>query len=62
MLVFVALVLNRFDIKLATEIPQRKAFPGPQKFLELDISNPALGFNGPIGGSDVYVNLGDLET
>lgn len=60
--VFVALVLNRFDIKLATETPEGKAFPGPQQFPELDTSTPALAVNGSVRGSDVYVNLGDLET
>ncbi|KAI9701109.1 MAG: hypothetical protein M1836_001778 [Candelina mexicana] len=54
---FVALFLNRFDVKLATEDSQGPAVMKPQKFPKLDVSTPALGVNGPVKGADVYVHL-----
>ena len=61
MLVFVALALNRFEIRLATESPEGRVFAGGQKFSELDTSTPALGVNGPVAREDVFVDLGDLD-
>ena len=60
MLVFVALVLNRFDIQLATHSPSGEKLSRDQKFPKLDMSTPALGVNGPVRGSDVFVKLGNL--
>ena len=57
MLFFVALVINRFDIKLAEEVSQDGKLPRSQAFPKLDESTPALGVNGPVKGSDVFVNL-----
>ena len=57
MLLFVALFLNRFDVEFATEDSQGTAISTPQKLPRLDESAPALGVNGPVKGSDVYVNL-----
>lgn len=54
MLVFVALVLNRFDIELAPLESQHGGAPG---FPLLDEFTPALGVNGPLKGSDVYINI-----
>ena len=49
MFVFVALILNRFQISLSQ---------GPrQKFPELDTSTPALGINGTKLGMDVLVDI-----
>ncbi len=53
MLALVALVLNRFDIGLATE----EADPKPQTFPKLDEYTPSLGGNGPVKGSDVFVDF-----
>ena len=61
MLVFVALVINRFDLKVATVTPQGVALPQAQAFPNLDLSTPALGVNGPVKGSDVFVDLGTFE-
>ena len=49
MLVFIALVLNRFDIKLAEGLKQ--------EFPEYDSSTPALGINGPARGMDLLVDI-----
>lgn len=57
MLVFVALVLNRFEIDLAPFAIKNGMASGPQKFPILDHLTPALGVNGPVGGSDVFVNI-----
>ncbi len=57
MLVFVALVLNRLDIKVATVDSQDEDKSTLQPFPKLDESTPALGVNGPVKGSDVYVGL-----
>ena len=57
MFVFVALVINRFDIELAEEGLQDGKITRPQKFPKLDESTPALGVNGPVKGSDVYVKI-----
>ena len=56
MLVFVTLVLNRFDIELATTYSADGAV-APQRFPKLDESTPALGVNGPVKGHDVFVNI-----
>lgn len=57
MLVFVALALNRFDIELAPLESQEGGVPRLQRFPLLDEFTPALGVNGPLKGSDVYVNI-----
>ena len=54
MLVFVALVLNRLTIELAVE-------DLPPIFPKLDESTPSLGVNGPIQGSDLYINIRKRE-
>ena len=54
MLVFVALVLQRFDVELARD-GLSQAFP------VLDGSTPSLGVNGPVKGSDVFVRFRSLE-
>ena len=57
MLTFVALALNRFDLRLAKETPQGVPLNQRQAFPSLDISTPALGVNGPVKGSDVFIDL-----
>ena len=57
MLVFVALILDRFEINVATVDLQDENKCTPQPFPKLDESTPALGVNGPVKGSDVYVAL-----
>ena len=57
MLVFVALLLNRFDIELTSESLKNGANPMPPRFPKLNESTPALGVNDPVKGSDVYVRL-----
>lgn len=58
MLVFAALILNRFDIRLAVgeDIPQ------PQKFPKINQKTPSLGVNGPNKGSDVLVDFRRLAS
>ena len=56
MIYFVALFLHRFDFELAQDSVQGKGL-APQNFPELDESTPALGVNGPVKGSDVYIHL-----
>ena len=60
MLVFVALVLNRFEVGVATEGPGGEKLAREQGFPELDMATPALGVNGPVKGQDVFVSLGKL--
>ena len=62
LLVFVALVINRFDIELAEDGLQDVKPCRPQTFPKLDESTPALGVNGPIKGSDVYIKLGRRDS
>ena len=57
MLVFVALFINRFDIELAETGLQDGHITSPQTFPKLDESTPALGINGPVKGSDVYIRI-----
>lgn len=61
MLVFVALVLNRYNIQLANQTPQGRPMSRPQQFPQLDMSTPALGVNGPVKGTDVWVELGKWD-
>ena len=61
-LVFVALVLNRFDVQLATDGLHDGSPARPQSFPKLDESTPALGIKGPVKGSDVYVNFRKRES
>ena len=60
MLVFVTLILQRFDIRLASEDMRDAAVSRPQTFPRLDESTPSLGVNGPAKGSDVFVSLREL--
>lgn len=60
MLTFVALVLNRIDLRLAKETPQVVPLKRPQAFPVLDTSTPALGVNGPVKGSAVFIDLGGI--
>lgn len=53
MLVFVALILNRFDIELSTD----GSSSNPQDFPKIDEYTPSLGVNGPVKGSDVFVSF-----
>ena len=50
---FIAIILHRFDIKLAQHSgsQQKQAFP------RLDDSTPALGITGPVKSMDVIVNM-----
>ncbi|KAL8725328.1 MAG: hypothetical protein Q9166_007434 [cf. Caloplaca sp. 2 TL-2023] len=61
MLVFVALVLNRYNIQLATRTSRGKPMSRPQQFPQLDMATPALGVNGSTKGTDVWVELGKWE-
>ena len=60
MLVFVALVLNRFEVGVATEGPGGERLAREQVFPKLDMATPALGVNGPVKGEDVFISLGKL--
>ena len=57
MLYFVALVSDRFDIKLVAEVPKDGNLSTPQTFPKLDGSTPALGANDPVTGSDAYISI-----
>ncbi|MCJ1303915.1 hypothetical protein MMC08_006726 [Hypocenomyce scalaris] len=53
---FVALLLHRFDIQLATT-PLGEKGVGTQIFPRLDETKPSLGVTGPVAGMDVYINV-----
>ncbi|KAL8909703.1 MAG: hypothetical protein Q9207_000012 [Kuettlingeria erythrocarpa] len=57
MLVFVALLINRFDFEIPPTLSKSRSSYQPQSFPELDNSTPALGVNGPVPGMDVYVSI-----
>ncbi|KAL8877867.1 MAG: hypothetical protein Q9192_008577 [Flavoplaca navasiana] len=57
MLVFVALLINRFDFNIPPVLAKGGSSCQPQSFPLLDNSTPALGVNGPVPGMDVYVNI-----
>ena len=60
MLVFVALVLNRFEVGVADVGKGGEKVAGEQFFTKLDMATPALGVNGPVKGEDVFISLGKL--
>ncbi|KAI9844750.1 MAG: hypothetical protein M1837_005283 [Sclerophora amabilis] len=61
---FVALVLHRFDISLATAEKDVSSVagekPSPPAFPRLDEAKPTGGMMGPIAGDDVYINVRTL--
>ena len=62
MLVFVALLLNRFKLELTTTAVHENPLSNAQCFPMLDESTPSLGVNGPAKGSNVFVNFRRHET
>lgn len=57
MLYFVALFLHRSDFEFAQGSLQGEDVLVPQNFPRLDEYTPALGVNGPVKGSNVYITL-----
>lgn len=57
LLVFVALLINRFEL----ELPLFPKSERPQTFPALDVTTPSLGINGPVKGADVYLTLGRID-
>ncbi|QSZ35499.1 hypothetical protein DSL72_008369 [Monilinia vaccinii-corymbosi] len=51
--VFVASVINKFNISLSTT--------APQEFPRLDTCTPSLGINSPLAGDDVFIDLKKRE-
>lgn len=54
---FIACIINRFDVEISPPVLKRTAFRSAQPFPMIDMLTPALGINGPVKGSDVYINL-----
>ncbi|KAL9002021.1 MAG: hypothetical protein Q9188_005028 [Gyalolechia gomerana] len=61
MLVFVAILINRFDFQIPKTLSKDGCNYRPQSFPQLDNSTPALSVNWPLRGMDVYLDIQKRE-